>query len=139
MFFVVFFSAGTEVTGNDRPCPESAGLLPGGWYHVTLAPRLIHDPTSESAFVCLRELHSVCLQTDTTQRCERNQRQLPSNPPSVVPMATDVELGVELGVGLSTALVPLVFFLHSKATWSLHSLWQFIPQSEITHEECRNV
>lgn len=27
------------------------------------------------------------------------------------------------------ALVSLVFFLHSNATWSLHSLWQFIPQS----------
>lgn len=38
--------------------------------------------------------------------------------------------GVELGVGLSMALVTLVFFLHSNATWSLHSLWQFIPQSE---------
>lgn len=38
--------------------------------------------------------------------------------------------GVELSVGLSMALVTLVFFLHSNATWSLHSLWQFIPQSE---------
>lgn len=46
------------------------------------------------------------------------------NPPSEVPMVT----GVELGVGLSVAT--LVFFLHSNATWSLHSLWQFIPQSE---------
>lgn len=49
-----------------------------------------------------------------------------SNPPSGVPVVTDVELRV----GLSRALVTLVFFLHSNATWSLHSLWQFIPQSE---------
>lgn len=46
------------------------------------------------------------------------------NPPSEVPVVTVVELGV----GLSVAI--LVFFLHSNATWSLHSLWQFIPQSE---------
>lgn len=45
-------------------------------------------------------------------------------------MVTGVELGVELGVGLSMALVTFVFNLHSNATWSLHSLWQFIPQSE---------
>ena len=48
------------------------------------------------------------------------------NRPSEVLMVT----GVELGVGLSMALVILAFFLHSNATWSLHSLWQFIPQSE---------
>lgn len=48
------------------------------------------------------------------------------NPPSEVLVGT----GVELGVGLSMALVTFVFNLHSNATWSLHSLWQFIPQSE---------
>lgn len=48
-----------------------------------------------------------------------------SSPPSEVPVVTDVKLGV----GLSMVLVSLVFFLHSNATWSLHSLWQFIPQS----------
>lgn len=55
-----------------------------------------------------------------------NQRhQLRSGPPSELAVAR----GVELSVGLSMELVTLVFFLHSKATWSLHSLWQFIPQS----------
>lgn len=48
-----------------------------------------------------------------------------SNQPSEVQMET----GVELSVGLSMALLTLVFFLHSNATWSLHNLWQFIPQS----------
>lgn len=48
-----------------------------------------------------------------------------SDPPSELAPVS----GVELSVGLSTALVTLGFFLHSKATWSLHSLWQFIPQS----------
>lgn len=46
------------------------------------------------------------------------------NPPSEVPMVTGVELSVGLSVGI------LAFFLHSNATWSLHSLWQFMPQSE---------
>lgn len=50
---------------------------------------------------------------------------LRSGPPSELAVAK----GVELSVGLSMELVTLVFFLHSKATWSLHSLWQFIPQS----------
>lgn len=55
-----------------------------------------------------------------------NERhQLRSGPPSELAVAR----GVELSVGLSMELVTLVFFLHSKATWSLHSLWQFIPQS----------
>lgn len=55
-----------------------------------------------------------------------NERhQLRSGPPSELA----VESGVELSMGLSMELVTLVFFLHSKATWSLHSLWQFIPQS----------
>lgn len=50
---------------------------------------------------------------------------LRSGPPSELAVAR----GVELSIGLSMELVTLVFFLHSKATWSLHSLWQFIPQS----------
>lgn len=55
-----------------------------------------------------------------------NERhQLWSGPPSELA----VERDIELIVGLSMELVTLVFFLHSKATWSLHSLWQFIPQS----------
>lgn len=54
-------------------------------------------------------------------------------PPSEVPVVT----GVVLGVGLSIALVTLVFFLHSNATWSLHSLWQFMPQSERQRERER--
>lgn len=54
-------------------------------------------------------------------------------PPSEVPVVT----GVVLGVGLSMALVTLVFFLHSNATWSLHSLWQFMPQSERQRERER--
>lgn len=54
----------------------------------------------------------------------------PSGPP-VVP-------GVEPGVsGPSEVLLPLAFFLHSNATWSLHSLWQFIPQSVNRPRECR--
>lgn len=53
------------------------------------------------------------------------------DPPSRTPAVT----GVELGVGLSMAFAALAFFLHSNATWSLHSLWQFIPQSVQT-EEC---
>lgn len=57
------------------------------------------------------------------------------NPPSEVPVVT----GVELGVGLSVALVTLVFFLHSNATWSLHSLWQFIPQSVQAQKNARHV
>lgn len=57
------------------------------------------------------------------------------NPPSEVLVVT----GVELGVGLSVALVTLVFFLHSNATWSLHSLWQFIPQSVQAQKNARHV
>lgn len=57
------------------------------------------------------------------------------NPPSEVAMAT----GVVLGVGLSVALVTLVFFLHSNATWSLHSLWQFIPQSARAKKSAQHV
>lgn len=53
------------------------------------------------------------------------RHQLRSDPPSELAVVRDVELSV----GLSMELVSLVFFLHSKATWSLHSLWQFIPQS----------
>lgn len=37
------------------------------------------------------------------------------------------------------ALVTLGFFLHSNATWSLHSLWQFIPQSAGGRGGARNV
>lgn len=111
------------------------GLLPGGSYHVRVTPFLIYSLTGEGVFVavCVKELYLVCLQSDRTPRVSVTSAiKIPSNPPSGLPMAT----GVELAVGLSTAFVPLVFFLHSKATWSLQSLWQFIPQSEITHKEC---
>lgn len=56
-----------------------------------------------------------------------------SNQPSEVPMVT----GVELSVGLSMALLTLVFFLHSNATWSLHNLWQFMPQSAKGQKKAR--
>lgn len=80
-----------------------------------------------SVGTCAKEMFLLCL-------CEKwhcvsvyagNESYHP-NPPSEGPMVT----GVELGVGLSMALVILAFFLHSNATWSLHSLWQFIPQSK---------
>lgn len=117
---------------------EMACLLPGGWYHVNVTPSLIYNLAGECVFasvcvcVCVNDLSLVYLQPDYTTSEHDRCHKLASNPPSGLPMAT----GVELGVGLSTAFVPLAFFLHSKATWSLQSLWQFIPQSEITHKEC---
>lgn len=58
-----------------------------------------------------------------------------SDPPSELAAVR----GAELSVGLSMALVTLGFFLHSNATWSLHSLWQFIPQSARGRGGARNV
>lgn len=123
VFFVVLTR--TEATGNDRKCERRPAYLP--LFITSLVGVCICG-----ICVCTWSIFGVFANRQNTM-CERHKR--PPNPPSVVPIAT----GVELGVGLSTALIPLVFFLHSKATCSLHSLWQFIPQSETTHKECTNV